>query len=318
MALETAFSSGIAGTSPLETSQAGLPSVVGYIEAELYNSDVYCQVVAVLQAMLGEAAAQAQILVQAVASEAIQVASKHFAKHSEPVANADAVQQPTLPAVSDPATSVAFEAANPQPVEPARNTKKATQAELAASWAQQREVRLRELGAQLRQARLAQSVSVEELRDFTQVPLHAIHALENGREAQLPEDVYVRGFIRRIGNALGLEGDRLAASLPAPDAAKSVVPSWYRPETPSGLSLSPVHLYVGYAALMAGAVGGLHWLSAQTSPKPDLSPVQTIPSPTSDAKSKLSAAPATMPGWQLGKAGAIAPLDIAPPEDVHL
>ncbi len=308
MALKTASSSGIVGTSTLETSQAGLPSVVSYIEAELYSSDVYCQVVAVLQAMLGEAAAQAQILIKAVASEAIELASKHFAQQSESAASADAVQKSAAPAVCDPPASVAREAANPQPVEPSRKSKKPAQAELAASWAQQRETRLRELGAQLRQARLAQSVSLEELRDFTQVPLHAIQALENGRTASLPEDVYVRGFIRRIGNALGLEGDRLAASLPAPDPAKSVVPSWYRPETPAGLSLSPVHLYVGYAALMAGAVGGVHWLSAQSSPKPELSPVQTIPSPTSDVKSKVSAAP---------KTGAIAPLEIAPPEEVH-
>lgn len=273
----------------LKTAEAGLSSVVDCIETELYSSDVYCQAVAVLQEMLGEAAkaTQAQTLIKAIISETLELAYKHF------------VQQPQ-------SAAVARETTKSQPMKLFRKSKKPTPAELAASWAKQRQEHLRQLGAQLRQARLSQSVSLEELHNFTRVPLHAIQALENGCIEQLPEDVYVRGFIRRIGNALGLQGERLAASLPAP--VESVVPSWYHPESFSDFYLRPVYLYIGYAALMAGAMGGLHWLSThQTSAKPEVSPIQTIPSPASNVKSVSSATSTEIS----------AAFDIAPPEVVY-
>ncbi|HIK28426.1 MAG: helix-turn-helix domain-containing protein [Oscillatoriaceae bacterium SKW80] len=256
----------------LKTAEAGLSSFVDCIETELYSSDVYCQVVAVLQEMPGDRAAQAQILIKALASEAIKLTYKYFVQQSQ-------------------SATVAREATKSQPIKLFRKNKKLTQAELAASYAQQRQECLRQLGVQLRQARLSQSVSLEKLHNFTRVPLHVIEALENGCTERLPEDVYVRGFIRRIGNALGLQGERLAASLPA--LVESV------PKAFSGFYLRPIHLYIGYAALMAGAVGGLHWLASQISAKPEVSPLQTIPSPAPDVKSMINAAPI---------------IDIAPPE----
>lgn len=53
-----------------------------------------------------------------------------------------------------------------------------------------------------------------------------MEAIENGNWELLPEDVFVRGFIRLMGNALGFNGTALAASLPAPEPTKSVLPSW--------------------------------------------------------------------------------------------
>jgi cytoskeleton protein RodZ len=100
------------------------------------------------------------------------------------------------------------------------------------------------------------------------VPMHQLQALETGQGTHLPEDVYLRGFIKRIGTALELDNATLLASLPIPDPTQAILPSWYHPPTKSGgikgLAVQPLHLYVGYAALMAG---GLVWLSHQQTPE---------------------------------------------------
>ena len=194
--------------------------------------------------------------------------------------------------------------------------KKLTKAELAAQkFAQEREESLRQVGQDIRAARLARSLSLHQLHSLTLVPIHQLEALETGRLERLPEDVYVRGFIRRIGNALGLDGNNLVATIPAPDPVKAVLPTWYHPKAESGgLCLRPVHLYVGYAALMAGAVGGLTWLSHQNAPEAATNTPQVFPEQASVTPSARQQTPKTTPGVKASKIGAVAGPDIAPPE----
>ncbi len=130
--------------------------------------------------------------------------------------------------------------------------------------AEQRESSLREIGYHLRQARLKRGISIDQLNCQTRIPIHLLKALENGHAEQLPEDIYVRGFLRRIGDVLGLHEADLTALLPSPAPNAVIVPSWQRiSQTPTSNHLRPVHLYVGYAALMAGATGGLVWMTQQ-------------------------------------------------------
>ena len=194
--------------------------------------------------------------------------------------------------------------------------KKLSKAELAAQkFAQEREESLRQVGQDIRAARQARSLSLHQLHSLTLVPIHQLEALETGRLERLPEDVYVRGFIRRIGNALGLDGNNLVAAIPAPDPVKAVLPSWYHPQAESGgLCLRPVHLYVGYAALMAGAVGGLTWLSHQNAPEAATNTPQVFPEQASVTPSSRQQTPKTTPGVKASKIGVVAGPDIAPPE----
>ena len=193
--------------------------------------------------------------------------------------------------------------------------KKLTKAELEVQMAdQEREARLRQLGEELRQAREAQSLTLDQLHKQTLVPLYHLKALETGGIERLPEDIYVRGFIRRIGNALGLDSAQLVASLPAPDPVKAVLPSWYHPEVESGAYLRPVHLYLGYAALMAGAVGGLHWLSQHSAPGAATAPDQPISPQAAVSQSARSVGAIYKPGLKFNQAGVVAGSDIAPPE----
>jgi cytoskeleton protein RodZ len=198
--------------------------------------------------------------------------------------------------------------------------KKLTKAERAAQvMEQERQERLRHIGQELRQARLQRSLTLRQLHSRTLVPLHQIEALETGRVEELPEDVYLRGFIRRIGHALSLDGIALAASLPNPDPVKSVVPSWYHSNSakaflPGGYNLTPVHLYFGYAALVAGAVGGLACMSQKSSAGEPIELDPTLSHPPSVSPSNRDAEPVGKPGLQSTKAGVKAGSDIAPPE----
>ncbi|MBW4602474.1 MAG: helix-turn-helix domain-containing protein [Calothrix sp. FI2-JRJ7] len=195
--------------------------------------------------------------------------------------------------------------------------KKPSKAELAlVAAAEQRIKTLNDIGQQLRQARELKGMSLTQLNIYTHVPVHQMEAIENGKWENLPEEVYVRGFIRVMGNALGLNGTNLVASLPAPEPAKTIAPVWYKEQKSSsggiGLNIKPMHLYVGYTALVAGAVSGLSLMSQQAEAK-RLLPDTNTPSSSSFTQTSKDKETNTKPGLQSnGKVSVGA--DIAPPE----
>lgn len=243
-----------------------------------------------------------------------------------------AVSEPNSVDLSDPSAlaansetgeSAAHSSSNggdPTPLGPVKPTKKLSKAEMAAQMAaREREEGLRRVGQEIRQARQARSLSLHQVYSMTLVPVYHLEALELGYIDRLPEDIYIRGFIRRIGDALGLGGERLVASLPELDMNRAVLPTWKRPEeaeSGGGIYLRPMHLYVGYAALMAGAVGGLTWLSQQTSPEAASTQSQFLPPQASVSQSPRNTAPKTTPGLKATQSGMVAGPDIAPPEAV--
>ena len=131
-----------------------------------------------------------------------------------------------------------------------------------------REQVLKQIAHELHQSRCQQDVSIEQLHHRTCVPIHHIRALEAGHFERLPEDIYLRGFVRLLGDAVGLDGRALAQTLPSnmpqplPVSRPLKKRSVSRGQPSSQLGLS--HLYLGYAALMAGATGGLVWMVSQS------------------------------------------------------
>jgi len=198
--------------------------------------------------------------------------------------------------------------------------KKSKLAERAKMAAEQRLEILRQIGQQLRQAREFQGLSLSQLNVYTHVQISYMEAVENGNWELLPDEVFVRGYIRVMGNALGLDGTALAASLPAPKPVKSVLPSRYESKKISGsgmeigLGLRPVHLYVGYTALMAGAVGGLSMVSQQVNADGLFHSQAVTPSSSSFNQSLQDKKPTTKPGLQSSRAGITVGSDISPPE----
>ncbi|HND66537.1 MAG TPA: helix-turn-helix domain-containing protein [Candidatus Obscuribacter sp.] len=69
---------------------------------------------------------------------------------------------------------------------------------------------LEQVGQKLKAAREAQNLSLGQVYDRTRIPTNHLEAIEFGRVEDLPEPVYVAGFIKRYGDTLGLSGQALA------------------------------------------------------------------------------------------------------------
>lgn len=178
--------------------------------------------------------------------------------------------------------------------------------------AQQRQEFLEKIAQEFRQARLNQGLSLEELNIKTFVPLHHIVAIENQTWQKLPEDIYVKGFIQRLGDALGFDGKVLANSLPMPEANLHI-PSLVAEDDQLDFNLHPLHLYVGYATLMAGAVGGMSWLSHQQSqPSVQLPVMPNMPSQITPSQRQSEVIQS--PQYQKSLHNQMKNLRLAPPE----
>lgn len=326
-----------AASATLRISSEELRRLMSQIEADLYHSQVYRRSLTNLQTIQGVPADSSQMLLKAVAREAIGLALQQFVSKYQAAGAATASQvkpwqlsPPSIPngvpqterqrihrnpdrPIANPAVKSTDRPAQPTAVKPSQ---KSSQSDLTAPKAQQRSECLRQIGEQLRLARIARSLDFQQLQSQTHIPLHHIEALEAGRIEELPEDVYVRGFIRRLGDILGLDGAALAAALPAAEPLKSVLlPSAYQPEyKASRFYLTPTHLYLSYTALVAGAVGGLAWISQQSPKEAIYEPESFVPSVlnTSGKEGDRS----SIPGLKSSQNGVVAGRDLAPPESL--
>lgn len=89
---------------------------------------------------------------------------------------------------------------------------------------------LEEIGRRLRAARESRGLSLATAEEETKIRRKYLEALEAGARAELPDEVYVKGFLRTYGNYLGLEGVRLVeeykrASQGAPADADTAAPA---------------------------------------------------------------------------------------------
>lgn len=152
-----------------------------------------------------------------------------------------------------------------------------------------------ELGTLLRTARQQQGRTLEAVAETTLIRPSLIAAIEQGDLDGLPEPVYIRGLIRRYGDALQLDGETLASQFFAPPRIQRR--SWK--ETPAA-QLRPLHLYGAYFMLLIAAISGLSYLLRQTAPDvtvlPPLNPLSELE--TGSAASSKTGAAANPPAPQ--------------------
>ncbi|MEH2347595.1 MAG: helix-turn-helix domain-containing protein [Nostoc sp.] len=72
---------------------------------------------------------------------------------------------------------------------------------------------LKEITTQLRQVRQEKCIRIEEIAAQTLIRAGVLQALEEERFEELPEPIFLQGFIRRYGDALGLDGNALSHTL---------------------------------------------------------------------------------------------------------
>ena len=68
---------------------------------------------------------------------------------------------------------------------------------------------LQEIGDQIRQARIDQGLSCDQLAQSLKMGSEQLQALENGDLEKLPEPVFIKAMTRRVASKLGLDCDPL-------------------------------------------------------------------------------------------------------------
>jgi len=109
--------------------------------------------------------------------------------------------------------------------------------------------KLAEIGAQLRQTRLEQSISLEEVAVHTMIRLQMLQAIEEGKLERLPEPIYIQGLLLRYAKFLGFDGRAIAQDFPISQKRFVLKKFWfdlfsYLPR----FKFRPVHLYLVYLA----------------------------------------------------------------------
>jgi len=132
--------------------------------------------------------------------------------------------------------------------------------------------KLAEIGAQFKRIREDKDLSIPHLTATTLISERYLRAIEDGKMDSLPEPVYVRGFIRKYGDALGV-GD-LSEDFPL-----DPVFSEQKWAGSAAAELRPLHLYALYVVVIAGAVG----LLATFLNSPDASKINDSQTNFSDA-----------------------------------
>ncbi|MFM2064525.1 MAG: hypothetical protein RLZZ507_4196 [Cyanobacteriota bacterium] len=112
---------------------------------------------------------------------------------------------------------------------------------------------LKEITASLRHIRQEKSIRLEEIAMHTHIRLSLLKALEEWRFEELPEPVFVQGFIRRYADKLGLDGMALAKKFEI-----NLFPLESNNSTQQSTLYIP--LFVPYIFLLIAASGGLLYL----------------------------------------------------------
>ena len=80
------------------------------------------------------------------------------------------------------------------------------------------------LGGHLKIIRTRQGLSLKQVAQRTHIQPNQLRAIETGNWAKLPEAVYVKGFVKRYAQALGLDGAAIADTVCVEPAAFN--PQW--------------------------------------------------------------------------------------------
>lgn len=175
------------------------------------------------------------------------------------------------------------------PGQPKASQPKAAQPKLSPEILHQQaiETRTRDLHAlchHVHTLRLSLGLELKQIHAETFIGLHHLQALDQGKIDRLPEDVYLRGFLRRLEKCLHRPEGDLTSRLPNAIETRRTIsqPSAVNSKTQASLNLpfQPNYAYLTYAAFMAS---GIFLISHQGSPKSTLTPIKIDAQPPAPA-----------------------------------
>jgi cytoskeletal protein RodZ len=124
---------------------------------------------------------------------------------------------------------------------------------------------LTQIGDYLRQVREESLLSLEQVAVRTMIQPRLLRAIEMGKLQQLPEPVYIQGFIKRYAETLGLDGVQFAEAFPVEGNTRKIESSW---NDSAAAQLRPLHLYVAYVGLIVASVSLLSYVVNRSAPIP--------------------------------------------------
>ncbi len=155
---------------------------------------------------------------------------------------------------------------------------------------------LTELGARLKEARLAKGYSLEDLQEITKIQKRYLVGIEEGNYSIMPGSFYVRAFIKQYAEAVGLDPEELL------DQFKKDVPGTQTAEVVESYKQSPSRrklanrssnktmevmpkVIVGlFIIVIIAVISILYWAKSQESPdlgEDDTKPIEYV-KPTTD------------------------------------
>ncbi len=295
--------SGVTTSEATELNQDFLRSdgwrkIVAQVESALCREDRSRQALDQLQQLAAEQGASTQFLLKSVIRETIRLTLECVGETDVPakIKSVKPVALVLTPEQKEAQEDVAVFTAISRVLQPAPEksilerlrpaTPKLSPEALAQQAAQTRESSLVALCNEFRQHRSHHALSLRQIHASTYIPLHHLQSLEENKFDRLPEDVYLRGFLRRLEKCFDLADDQLSHYLPAaptierwrslPERESNLTPKSVS-STRSVFSNNPNYAYIAYAALMAG---GVCWIAQQGSPKSNL-PLLQIDTPAS-------------------------------------
>jgi len=119
-------------------------------------------------------------------------------------------------------------------------------------------IKLAEIGTQLRQKRLEESIALQEIAVHTMIRVQMLQAIEEGKLERLPEPVYIQGLLLRYANALGFDGRAIAEGFPVSPKKSHLQKLWLNlPGYIPRLKLRPVQIYLMYLVAIVVAFQAL-------------------------------------------------------------
>ncbi len=127
-----------------------------------------------------------------------------------------------------------------------------------------------DFGSYLKHERELRGVPLDEIALTTKISIRFLRALEENRFEDLPGEVFVKGFIRSYGQAIGSNVDELLAAYlessgkrQDTETSNTATFSQTEEEPPQHLFGFPVKAVLGFGAALLVIVSGVYWITSE-------------------------------------------------------
>jgi len=127
-----------------------------------------------------------------------------------------------------------------------------------------------DFGSYLKHERELRGVPLDEIAQSTKISIRFLRALEENRFEDLPGEVFVKGFIRSYGQAIGSNEDELLAAYlessgkrQDTETSNTATFSQTEEEPPQHRFGFPVKAVLGFGAALLVIVGGVYWITSE-------------------------------------------------------